>query len=163
MNNACGCVLPPAEPAMSQPSAACPTNQQVGQTVDLVTLKAGLALPLSWLTAEHYRFCHDPQCPTVYYSPETGQMFDEAALRERVFQKHPDDDDILVCYCFRFTVGDLRAELRQTGQITAIAAITAGIQAGQCACDLRNPQGSCCLGNVRGAVKRLQAELRSRS
>jgi hypothetical protein len=27
--------------------------------------------------------------------------------------------------------------------------IKAGIKAGQCACDLRNPQGTCCLGNVR--------------
>ena len=34
--------------------------------------------------------------------------------------------------------------------------IHAGINAGQCACDLRNPQGSCCLGNVRGLIKRLE-------
>jgi len=27
--------------------------------------------------------------------------------------------------------------------------IQAGITAGQCACDLRNPQGTCCLGNVQ--------------
>jgi hypothetical protein len=34
--------------------------------------------------------------------------------------------------------------------------IDTGINTGQCACDLRNPQGSCCLGNVRGLIKRLQ-------
>ena len=33
--------------------------------------------------------------------------------------------------------------------------INTGINAGQCACDLRNPQGSCCLGNVRGLIKRI--------
>lgn len=32
------------------------------------------------------------------------------------------------------------------------ADITAGIRAGQCACDLRNPQGICCLGNVRRLI-----------
>jgi hypothetical protein len=34
--------------------------------------------------------------------------------------------------------------------------INTGISAEQCACDLRNPQGSCCLGNVRGLIKRLE-------
>ena len=33
-----------------------------------------------------------------------------------------------------------------------IAAVEAGIRAGKCACDIRNPQGSCCLGNVRAVV-----------
>ena len=33
--------------------------------------------------------------------------------------------------------------------------ISTGINAGQCACDLRNPQGSCCLGNVRGLSERV--------
>ena len=44
----------------------------------------------------------------------------------------------------------------QTDRAALIDDIDAGIQAGQCACDLRNPQGSCCLGNVRGLVKRLE-------
>ena len=65
---------------------------------------------------------------------------------------------MLVCYCFRHTVGDIRAELRSTGTTTVIDAINAGIQAGKCACDIRNPQGSCCLGSVRALVHRLKQE-----
>jgi hypothetical protein len=37
-------------------------------------------------------------------------------------------------------------------------AINAGIRAGACACDLRNPQGACCLGNARALVKLLLAD-----
>jgi hypothetical protein len=35
--------------------------------------------------------------------------------------------------------------------------ISVGIDAEQCACDLRNPQGACCLGNVRGLIKEISA------
>jgi hypothetical protein len=40
--------------------------------------------------------------------------------------------------------------------------VTAGVQADQCACDIRNPQGSCCLGNVRAVVQRVEAKLQRR-
>jgi hypothetical protein len=53
-------------------------------------------------------------------------------------------------------VGDIRAA--SLGARTAIVDdINTGISAGQCACDLRNPQGSCCLGNVRGLIKDITA------
>jgi hypothetical protein len=34
--------------------------------------------------------------------------------------------------------------------------INTGINTEHCACDLRNPQGSCCLGNVRSLIKRME-------
>jgi hypothetical protein len=73
-------------------------------------------------------------------------------LRETVYQKHLNDDNTLVCYCFRHTLSSIRDEIILTGQSTVLEQIEAGIQAGQCGCDIRNPQGSCCLGNVRVLV-----------
>ena len=67
---------------------------------------------------------------------------------------------MFVCYCFRYTPGSIRAEIEATGHSTVVDAINEGIQAGQCACDIRNPQGSCCLGNVRAVVKRIEAVAR---
>jgi hypothetical protein len=29
------------------------------------------------------------------------------------------------------------------------------VKAGNCACEVRNPQGSCCLGNVQATVKQV--------
>jgi hypothetical protein len=52
-------------------------------------------------------------------------------------------------------VGDLGAASSE-GRIAIVDDINTGINAGQCACDVRNPQGSCCLGNVRGMIKRLE-------
>ncbi len=37
--------------------------------------------------------------------------------------------------------------------------MTTGTKTGQCACDIRNPQGSCCLGNVGAVVKRVEESL----
>ncbi len=136
--------------------AVCPTNQKVGQLVGRVTLQALLARPLTLVSAVHdYRFCPAPDCPTVYYRADGRQTFGEGDLRERVYQKHQRAADMLVCYCFQYTVGQIRTEIERTGASAVVERITAGIQAGQCACEVRNPQGSCCLGNVLALVRDL--------
>jgi hypothetical protein len=132
--------------------AVCPTNGRTGTRVDAQTLKAMLKIPLDVLRRVEYRFCSDPNCPTVYYSADGLQTFAETDLRERVYQKHPQDADIFVCYCFRHTVEDLLLEGKRVA-----AQITHGIKNEQCACDIRNPQGSCCFGNVNSIVKRFAA------
>ena len=133
-------------------NVVCPTNGKVGKRVDTQTVKAMLNLPLNVLRNTEYRFCPDPTCPTVYYSADGLQTFAEADLRERVYQKHPQEDDGLICYCFRHTVGDVLKD-RNAGENKVVSEIDQGIKNGQCACDIRNPQGSCCLGNVRALVK----------
>ena len=139
--------------------ALCPTCQQVGKRVDALTLKALLAVPLTSLRPVEYRFCRTPTCPTVYYSVDGVQCVGEADLRERVYQKHPADEEVFACYCFRYKVGDVRAAVARGQAQPIIAAINAGIQAGQCACDIRNPQGSCCLGNLHAMIQASKAEM----
>ncbi len=157
------CECPPeagsetCEPTSARPSMACPACARPGKTVDSLTLKAMLAHPLTELRAVEYHFCRTPECPTVYYSADGDQQFLEQDIREHVHNKHPDDDSVFVCYCFRHTPESIKKELAITGRSTVVATITAGIQAGQCACDMRNPQGSCCLGNVRAVIDRAEA------
>lgn len=155
-----------AVPAAGVASAAvansiqdCPSCGRKGKTVDTQTVKAMLAISLKALRSSGYRFCRTPDCRVVYFSTDGEQVFRESDLREVVHQKHPTDDDVFVCYCFRHTPGTIRAELLERGTSTVVQAINAGIKAEQCACDVRNPQGSCCLGNVRAVVKQVQAEL----
>ena len=144
--------LIPALDEQSSVNAACPTNGQVGKRVNAQTIKAMLNLPLNVLRNIEYRFCSDPNCPTVYYSTDGKQTFTETNLRERVFQKHPQDADVLVCYCFQYTV----RQIQNDGKAITTE-INQGIQKQQCACDIRNPQSSCCLGNVNSLVKNIQA------
>jgi Zinc binding domain len=101
-----------------------------------------------------YLFCKTRTCPVVYFSPDGVQTFSVEQVRERIYQKEPDSEDVFVCYCFRHTVGDIRAASFESRK-AIVEDINTGINAGQCACDLRNPQGSCCLGNVRELIKRV--------
>ena len=146
--------------APSQPSVlsdnACPSCGQSGKAVQTQTVKALLAVSLRAVTGDTYLFCRTPDCPVVYFAADDAQVFTIAQIREPVYQKQPDVDGTLVCYCFQHCVGDLRAAAPEE-QAHILADIAAGIQTGQCACDMRNPQGSCCLGNVRTLLRASKA------
>ncbi|HEX8990118.1 MAG TPA: hypothetical protein VF784_00440 [Anaerolineales bacterium] len=134
---------------------ACPVCGQKGKPVQTQTVKALLSVTLREVQAAEYLFCRTEDCPVVYYSADGIQTFTTEHVRERVYQKEPANEDVLVCYCFRHRVGEIsraQAEARQA----ILEDIDSGIRADQCACDLRNPQGSCCLGNVKALIKQLQ-------
>ena len=134
---------------------ACPECGKIGKPVDGQTVKAMLSVSLRSVQDTKYLFCRTQTCPVVYFSGDSEQTFTVEQIRERVYQKEPEVQDVFICYCFRYTVGNLRASSPEN-RIVIVDDINTGINAGQCACDLRNPQGSCCLGNVRGMIKRLE-------
>ncbi len=152
------CAVQPGAPDTGE-QVQCPRCGSKGKKVDTLTVKALLAVSLARLRAQGYRFCRTPDCPVVYFSTDGQEVYGEEALREQVHQKHPTAEPVFVCYCFRHTPGSIRQELLAHGKSTVVEAIQAGIAAGQCACEIRNPQGSCCLGNVTATVRRLEAEL----
>jgi hypothetical protein len=129
----------------------------LGKAVSVATVRALLHTSLRAVTHAAYHFCTTPDCLIVYFSCDGSQYFTTDQLRELVFQKASADPAALVCYCFRYTRKAIQhANASTRAQI--VADITAGVHAGQCACDIRNPQGSCCLGNVRRLVASLQNE-----
>ena len=110
------------------------------------------------LEGTNYRFCAAPDCDVVYFDNATGSRFRKADLLVRVGQKES-KDPILLCYCFEFTIADLRKDIIARGETDIPERITEEIRAGHCACEVKNPQGSCCLVDVRDAVKWLKAEI----
>ncbi len=133
----------------------CPVCDEKGKPVQGQTVKSLLAVTLRQVRNVEYLFCRTQACPVVYFSNDGAQTFTAEQVRDRVYQKEPDADDVFVCYCFRHSVGEIRASSQET-RIAILDDINTGIRSDQCACDLRNPQGSCCLGNVRELVKRLE-------
>jgi hypothetical protein len=140
----------------------CPQSGSKGRRVDNLTMKAMLAVSLSELRDISYFFCKDVGCPVVYFSEDGNQSFTTEQLREQVYQKEAENDDVFLCYCFRHTVGSIRAEAFSGRENKLIDSINAAIQAGQCACDIRNPQGSCCLGNVQVFIRQLKQNLNTK-
>lgn len=137
----------------------CPTCGQKGKKVDSLTLKAMLDVSLLAVRDVPYNFCRTSDCPVIYFAADGVQVFTKDQIRVPVHQKEPADDNVPVCYCFHHSPATIRAELLATGRSTVVEEIEAGIKAGQCACEIRNPQGSCCLGNVGTVVKRVVGEL----
>jgi len=140
--------------AVSQ--SACPSCAAVGRVVSDLTIQAILkpAQALS-LLAVGRRFCGTPSCEVVYYGDD-GRAVTKSEVPIRVGLKER-EDPIPVCYCFGFSVADVRREMVETGRCTIPAGIKAEVRAGQCSCEIRNPSGTCCLGEVNRAVKQEQA------
>ncbi|GAB4577434.1 MAG: copper chaperone Copz family protein [Anaerolineales bacterium] len=140
----------------SRTANACPQCGKTARPMQGQTVKALLSVSLREVREVDYLFCRTRTCPVVYFSPGDGQIFTVEQVRERVYQKEPEAEAVWVCYCFRYTVGDVRAASPKI-RAAILNDINTGINTGQCACDLRNPQGSCCLGNVRGLIQQLGA------
>jgi len=118
---------------------ACPECGKTGKAVQGQTMKALLSVNLRDVQAVQYLFCRAQTCPVVYFSPDGKQSFTVEQVRKRAYQKEPENEDVFVCYCFRHTVGDLRAASPRE-RIAIVDDINTGINAGQCTCDLRNPK-----------------------
>lgn len=140
----------------SAPKPSCPQCGRAGRPVSTLTLKHQVKSQfLPTVNGGGFHFCPTPDCPAVYFSAG-GSVLTTDDVRRPVTQKDPVHAP--VCYCFGFTPAMIRDELAVTGKSTVIERIAAEMKADFCACEIRNPQGSCCLGNVKAAVKVAFAE-----
>lgn len=140
----------------------CPECGQPGKSVATKTLKHMVPPQhLGRVNQPGFRFCRSADCEVVYFHP-AGECLRKPDLRVRVGLKET-QDPVPICYCFGFTEAMAVEEIRTTGKCTIPQRITAEVKAGNCACEIRNPQGSCCLGNVNAAVGRLPKSLPSES
>jgi len=131
----------------------CPKCGNDGKKVEVVTLKS-LLVPdaLAKLSPQNsYRMCSNETCDVVYFN-EQEEIYTTEDVKVAVFQK-TDAEDCPVCYCFGWSRDKIKKELEETGKSTAADTISEHIKAGRCGCDVNNPQGSCCLGNVKKTVK----------
>lgn len=135
--------------------APCPACGSLGKPVKRLTLGALLKpeararIPVQ----EEFCFCRTADCEVVYFAD--GQaLFQKENLAVPVGLKQPNDPTAPVCYCFGWTPEKIRAEIERTGRSTVIDQIKAQVKSGNCYCEVTNPQGSCCLGNVTAAVQK---------
>jgi hypothetical protein len=140
---------------MTQP-AHCPITGAKGKKVNGATLKCMLSVSLRQVQDVNYYFCRDATCDVVYFSEDGQQVFRKHEIRELVYQKESQNPHVPICYCFGHTQAQIAQDIKNTGTTPVVQNIKSGIQTGQCACDWRNPQGDCCLGNVLELVKRLK-------
>lgn len=129
----------------------CPECSRAGRSIGRITLKA-LLRPgvLEHVLPGEHRFCATASCDVVYFG--AGDVFRREDVAVQVFQKQPEGGRT-VCYCLEISEDAVRREVEATGRSTSSARIKALVKAERCACEVRNPQGTCCLGNVTAILK----------
>lgn len=134
----------------------CPRCNSVGSPVSQKTVQAILVPDAAAaFPSASARFCRTQTCEVLYYAAD-GAVAEKSAARVRVGLKES-EDPVPLCYCFGFSRADVRKELEQSGTSTIPARITAEVQARRCSCEVKNPAGVCCLGEVNKAVKAVMA------
>lgn len=147
------CLATDGTPAPAR--AQCPISKTPSRKVPRRTLehlltpeKVGMIQPVQ------YYYCADPNCTVVYFSNENVPSFTVDDVSVRVLSKNK-DEDVNVCYCFNWTRARIKEEYLRTGKSTASLQIAREVRAGNCSCDITNPKGECCLGDVKAFVKSL--------
>ena len=139
-----------------RPDSVCPKNRNVCKPVPRITVE-------TLLRPEHrhslvslpYFFCDSPDCDVVYVSASGKEVITTSQLSVRVGIKET-KDPIPLCYCFNFDRKAVWDDIRFKGTPDIPKIIAQRIKAGECRCEVTNPSGSCCLGDIHRAVK--QAE-----
>ncbi len=153
------CCKTPVEPMKPGDRLRCPQCGRADQPVDRATVQALLKPEsLSQVNGGQYMFCETPHCPVVYYAAD-GTQFRKEHVRVRVGVKET-EDPVPVCYCFGVTERMIHEEIQRTGRSSASTRIRSEVKAGNCRCEVENPSGQCCLGEVIRAEKHATADIK---
>lgn len=150
VDDAC-CLVTETSPAPAR--ANCPVSHTLSRKVQHRTVEH-LVKPerRSEIQNAQYYYCTDPNCSVVYFSDETVPFFSKDDILVKVFVKDK-GDDVNVCYCFDWSRGRIKQQIGETGKSTASTEIAREVQAGRCMCDIKNPKGECCLGDINMTLK----------
>ena len=99
-------------------------------------------------------FCPNPDDDTLYFFLGEDDPLTLNDVKVRVGFKereapHP------VCYCFDYAKEAIQDDYRQHGECRIESFIRDMVAKDLCACEVKNPTGRCCLGEVRAAYRAL--------
>jgi len=134
--------------------AACPLCGEAAKGVLAKTLAHLLTddVKTKLDSLEGFYYCKTPECGAVYFRDD--KVLKQDALTVTVGLKEG-ATPATVCYCFEWTKEKIKAEFEATGKSTALEDIKAKMEDPGCSCEILNPSGQCCLGDVSRVVKEL--------
>ncbi len=142
--NDAACSLPAAKPGV------CRTCGKKGKTVSTLTVKSLVRDHTQVPISVTFSFCRTPECEVVYFSDQS--VFRKPDLKVRVGVKEA-TNPIPLCYCFEYSRQDIRHDIETTGNTSILEKIKDEVRSGFCACEVKNPSGTCCLGDIANAVR----------
>ena len=100
-----------------------------------------------------WRLCRTAGCPTVYFSGVKTLEADALTVPVGLKSHHPERP---VCYCFGHSAADIQAAAGTPQSI--FQQVSQACQRGVARCEVTNPQGVCCLGDIRAIETRQDQE-----
>ncbi len=135
-------------PMSKNGSGRCPISGGVGQSVKWTTMVALSAVPIP--PRQAISLCLDMDCEVVYFG-ESGLELRGADLHTVPGFKVGGDN--LVCYCFQHSRSAIEQEVRTLASSPTFDEIRKQVKAKNCACEVRNPTGKCCLRDIQRIVE----------
>lgn len=127
----------------------CPECSSTCKSVGMPTLYHQVRFPENQsIVTDCYYFCPAKTCPIAYFSNADNTI---PKLHLRSYQSIHND---ALCYCFDIDAEQYLSALKDQRAEPIKAFVMQRTQAGECACEIRNPSGQCCLANF----KRLENE-----
>ena len=131
--------------------AVCPADGAKGDPVKRLTVAARIKVPVP--PAQEFWLCRSPDCGVVYFGSEGTTITTDQVHEIPGFKAGGSG---LVCYCFEHTEANLMEEVRLSGTSSTLASVEDQVRAGNCACEVRNPTGKCCLEDLKALVGKTQ-------
>lgn len=133
----------------------CPFCGDEGTIVKNITPKSILKDNIVGLISDEksYRYCKNKNCDISYFAED--QNFHVADMKVKA--THKDNGlDVHVCYCFNYTRDMILKDIMNNGKSNALKEIKDKMKDPGCFCEISNPQGSCCLGNVSAWIREIE-------
>lgn len=122
----------------------CPECGSSCKSVGMPTLYHQVRFPENLsIVIDSYYFCPAKTCPIAYFA-NAGNTIPKQHLRS--YQAIQNDE---LCYCFDIDAEQYLAALKDRRAEPIKAFVMQRTKAGECACEIRNPSGQCCLTNFK--------------
>jgi hypothetical protein len=122
----------------------CPKCKTACKSVELKTLYHQVRFPENTtLGSDKYYFCSSKECSIGYFS-SSGQIIPKSYLR--TYQEIKNDK---LCYCFDIDAAHYLSALNANDADALKNFVIEKTKSGDCACEVKNPSGQCCLAKFK--------------
>lgn len=129
-------------------SEKCPSCRQKGSKVENDTMIHHVK-DISKMGDGGYSYCSNPQCEVVYFRNE--EIFTTRMINKEIGFKYSASEMAAVCFCYNYPKSELYDD-------TLIDKINIRIDNYGNRCDIRSPDGKCCIKEIKKMQKEKKEE-----
>ncbi len=146
-DNQHGCCTPQPKGKVECPKCGKKAKGVLGKTIQhLLTNKAKSNIALY----DGFYYCKTSTCRVIYFRGD--EILTQEDLSVKVGLKDGTTPANL-CYCFGWTKERIEDEIFKNGKSGAIDDIKHKMATVGCSCEIKNPSGNCCMGDVSKYIK----------